>query len=123
MKAHDLYSVMQGPPQWTDEDADGKATFWMPQGFGGGALWVGRWQGRSPWELHPDSDELLHVLEGEVQVTVLTERGPEHETVRAGSVFVVPRGAWHRQEARAPVVQYGVTPGRTQHSSAEDPRK
>ena len=27
MKAHDLYAVMQGPPQWTDEDADATVTF------------------------------------------------------------------------------------------------
>jgi mannose-6-phosphate isomerase-like protein (cupin superfamily) len=121
-RAIDLREAMQGEPHWADEDDGGKAAFWMPARFGSGALWVGRWQGRSPWELHPDCDELLHVLEGEVEVTLLADAGPTREILRAGSVMVIPRGVWHRQETRGEVVQYGVTPGPTDHSTAEDPR-
>src|SRR5215472_16136545 len=45
-----------------------------------------------PWERHPDSDELLHVLEGELEVTTLTDDGSIHTSVPAGSLFVCPRG-------------------------------
>jgi hypothetical protein len=40
------------------------------------------------------------VLDGEVDVTVMTARQPKQVTLRAGCVLVVPRGRWHRQRAR-----------------------
>ena len=80
------------------------------------------YSGLTPWERHPDGDELLHTLEGEVEVTLLRDGGPTKTRVRAGSMFVVPRGLWHRQIARAAVMQWGATPGRTEHSTAKDPR-
>ena len=79
--------------------------------------------GTSPWERHPDDDELLYVLEGEVEVTVLTQEESIQATISAGSVFVVPRGLWHRQTLKGRVKQLYVTPGATEHSTAEDPRR
>ena len=35
-----------------------------------------RFRGQTPWERHPAGDELLHVIEGAVEVTVLTDDGP-----------------------------------------------
>jgi quercetin dioxygenase-like cupin family protein len=82
-----------------------------------------RLSGESPWERHPGGDELLHALDGEVEVTVLTDGGPVHTTVRAGSVFVCPRGLWHRQRARGAVTHLYASPLEgTEHSWAEDPR-
>ena len=78
--------------------------------------------GTSPWERHPDDDELLHVLEGETIVTVLTDGGPVETPVRAGSVFIVPKGLWHRQHIPEKLKEFFVTPGATEHSTAEDPR-
>src|SRR5207247_361399 len=87
-------------------------------------LGVTRYSGRTPWERHPDGDELLHPLEGEVDVTVLTDGGPAHVTVRAGSVFVCPRGLWHRQLARPAVTMFFGPPEKTTEISwAEDPRR
>ena len=63
------------------------------------------------WERHPKGDELLHVLEGEVEVELLQKSGRVvRETVRAGSFYVVPRGLWHRPIQREPVVMLYVTP-------------
>ena len=62
-----------------------------------------RFSGQAPWERHPDGDELLHVLEGAVDLTVLTDDGPTELRLDAGSVFVCPKGLWHRQ--RAPQVR------------------
>jgi hypothetical protein len=79
--------------------------------------------GVSPWERHPTGDELLHVLEGEVEIVVQAEVGPVRTKVSAGSVFVVPRGLWHRHDVRERLVELYVTPGATEHSTADDPRK
>ena len=82
-----------------------------------------RFRGQTPWERHPAGDELLHVLEGAVEVTVLTDAGPVQRSVAAGSVLVVPRGAWHRQRAEEGVVLLFATAAETtDHSWAEDPR-
>ena len=58
-----------------------------------------------------------------VDVTVLTESGERHVTVEAGSVFVCPKGLWHRQLPRPAVTMLFGTP--TRHgevSMADDPR-
>ncbi len=72
------------------------------------------------WERHPGGDELLHVLEGELEMTLLDVS--EKTVLRAGSVFVVPRGVWHRPHAISDVSLFFVTPEHTESSSAEDPR-
>jgi mannose-6-phosphate isomerase-like protein (cupin superfamily) len=73
------------------------------------------------WERHPKGDELLHVLEGEVEVELLRKNGRiERETVRAGSFYVVPRGLWHRPIQRRPVVMMYVTPGEGTEATFED---
>jgi PhnB protein len=86
-------------------------------------LGVMSYTGQTPWERHPDGDELLFALDGEVEVTVLTDDGPVRETVRKGSAFVCPRGLWHRQLARESVsMLYGTATETSEVSFAEDPR-
>ncbi len=85
-------------------------------------LGVTRFSGLTPWEHHPDADELLYVLEGAVDVTVLTDDGAVVTPVSAGSVFVVPRGLWHRQHARERAGLLFAT-GATDISWADDPRR
>jgi mannose-6-phosphate isomerase-like protein (cupin superfamily) len=121
MKTYDIRATMKQPPSFVTPD--GKASFWIGDPFNGGMISVGRFSGQSPWERHPDGDELVHVLDGEVEITVLSKAGPEEITVRAGSVFVVPKNHWHRQHARQSVTQLGATVGATEHSHAEDPRQ
>jgi quercetin dioxygenase-like cupin family protein len=87
-------------------------------------LGVMRFSGETPWERHPDGDELLHALEGDVDVTVLTDDGPAHVLVHEGSVFVCPRGLWHRQRPRRAVTELFATPvDTTEISWADDPRR
>ena len=81
-------------------DAGHAGVFWSEAG------------GPSPWEMHPDCDEMLHVLEGEIEVEVLP----------AGSFLVVPRGCWHRQTLLARTKELYLTPGRSLHSTDADPR-
>jgi len=86
-------------------------------------LGVMSYTGQTPWERHPGGDELLFALDGEVEVTVLTDDGPVRETVRKGSAFVCPRGLWHRQLARKSVsMLYGTATETSEVSFADDPR-
>ena len=78
--------------------------------------------GTSPWERHPDDDGLLQVIEGSVDIEVLSEDGSDLVHIPAGSLFVVPRGRWHRHRHTGPVKELYVTPGRAEISFADDPR-
>jgi quercetin dioxygenase-like cupin family protein len=82
-----------------------------------------RFEGETPWERHP-ADELLHLLEGEVEVTLLPPSGSaQRVTIRTGSLFVVPTGLWHRQLARKPAALLFVTAAEgNDASTAVDPR-
>ena len=108
-------------PATTEEDA--MASMRPLQTLNGCMVGVVRFSGRTPWERHPD-DELIYVLEGVVDVTVLEEGGGSAEaTLRAGDVFVVPRKLWHRQDARASTGLLFVTSEQGNATSeAEDPR-
>jgi quercetin dioxygenase-like cupin family protein len=91
--------------------------------FDGHAIGGRRWSGTSPWERHPDGDELLMPLEGSYVVTVLTGDASEEVEVRAGSFFIVPRGLWHRTVAADTVMDFGINAvGRDEISFADDPR-
>src|SRR5262245_25200373 len=113
MQALDISAAMRSPPSW--QTPDGQAAFWLGDAFNGGASWVGCFSGTSPWERHPDGEELLHVLEGEVEITVLAQKGSLRRRIKAGAMFVVPRGLWHKQRAIGSVVECGATSGRSQH--------
>jgi quercetin dioxygenase-like cupin family protein len=75
--------------------------------------------GQTPWERHPD-DELLHVLEGEVEVTILTLEAVEKVILKAGSIFVVPRHLWHKQFASEGVKLLFITSQEGNESSTEE---
>ncbi len=78
--------------------------------------------GVSPvWEMHPDTDELFYILEGEFEMTLLQD-DETHHVAPAGSVFVVPQGVWHKPAAPNGSKFLYLTPGRSVHSEARDPR-
>lgn len=127
MDVHDLHALLKDLPtlditaSTTEQEA--MAAHRMLGRCGQHTLGLVRFSGQTPWERHPE-DELLHVLEGEVDVTLLTDDGPAHVTLRAGSLFVVPHGHWHRQLPR-PVVTllFGTVAEGSSHSDADDPRR
>jgi quercetin dioxygenase-like cupin family protein len=125
--AHDLGAALAGmaplsiTARTTSAEAD--AAFRPLARFAHYTLGVMRFAGRTPWERHPDGDELLHALDGEVDVSLLADDGPRRVRLRAGSVLVCPRGLWHRQLAAAPVTMLFATVTETsQVSFADDPR-
>ncbi|HTO53244.1 MAG TPA: cupin domain-containing protein [Myxococcota bacterium] len=82
-----------------------------------------KFAGPAPWERHPDGDELIVVLEGGGEITVLTEDGPVREELRPGQLFVCPKGLWHRTRAEPAMTALYVTPlAGGEHSFADDPR-
>ena len=126
--AHDLRAALSGLPELaiaSSTTAEEAAAAVRPiASLDLCTLGVMRYSGLTPWERHPDGDELLHPLEGEVDVTLLTDGGPTQVTVRAGSVFVCPRGLWHRQLPRPAVTMFFGTPTENEEVSwAEDPRR
>jgi quercetin dioxygenase-like cupin family protein len=124
VKAHDLREALAGvrAGRVTRAEQDAVA-FPRLASFNDGAIYVGRFAGQTPWERHPDADEMLYVLDGAVDLTLLTPEGPAQLSVAAGSVFVVPRGLWHRQVARPSVTLLAAVPDNSEISEAEDPRR
>ena len=88
-----------------------------------GAFWSNP-GGPSPWEMHPECDELLHIIEGKVEVEILSNEsgGSEAYTLTSGTFIVIPKGCWHRQNILERTKEYYVTPGPTLHSHSDDPR-
>lgn len=57
---------------------------------------VVRFQGEFPFHLHADTDDFFLVLEGEM---IMDLKETSHK-VRAGELFVVPKGVTHRPRAQ-----------------------
>jgi quercetin dioxygenase-like cupin family protein len=117
----DLPSLVITEETTGDEaDAAVRSLGWMDESMIG----VMRFEGLTPWECHPDGDELLYVLEGGVDLTALTEDGGERRVkLSAGTAFVCPQGLWHRQLAEPSTAILYVTPVKTSKISfADDPR-
>jgi quercetin dioxygenase-like cupin family protein len=126
MEIHDLAGAARGLPTLDispgTTEAEAMAAHRMLGVFGKHTIGLVRFSGRTPWERHPD-DELLHVLDGEVELTLLTGGAPTRVVLSAGSMFVVPSGVWHRSLPRPLVALLFVTSSEgNQHSLADDPR-
>ncbi|MBW4630797.1 MAG: cupin domain-containing protein [Iphinoe sp. HA4291-MV1] len=126
MESHDVGAVLRTLPrldineQTTPEEAGAAMHVLTP--FNQCAVGVVGFSGQTPWERHPD-DELLHILEGEVEVMIITENQVYKVTLGTGSVFVVPRTLWHKQFAFKSVRLLFVTSQEgNEESTAEDPR-
>jgi mannose-6-phosphate isomerase-like protein (cupin superfamily) len=62
-------------------------------------------------EMHPDGDELLVLISGQVHV-LLEEEGADRAVVlQPGHAFVVPQGVWHQVLLQEPSHLFNVTPG------------
>lgn len=126
LRTFDLAAILRGLPH-ADLSAepmplDDAEAFPMQAPFDGGGLFIGGFSGRTPWECHTDMDELLYVVEGEVEVTVLTATGSRQGMLRQGQACIVPKGLWHRQFAPDAVKLMTISgPGPV--SWAEDPRR
>ncbi|OED46845.1 mannose-6-phosphate isomerase [Rhodobacteraceae bacterium (ex Bugula neritina AB1)] len=64
--------------------------------YNGNDVMVVKFQGEFPFHSHPDTDDFFLVLEGEM---VMDIAGEPPRPVRAGELFVVPKGVSHRPRA------------------------
>lgn len=64
MPPHSVQTLLRGLSRRTP--------FSKLESFNHGGLFVGRFSGAAPWERHRHGDELVHVLGGEVTVTLLS---------------------------------------------------
>ena len=81
--------------------------------------------GPGPWEMHPNAEELLHVLEGCVEIEILpsdTTQPSDRVRLEAGSFLVVPKGLWHRHHMLERTREMYLSPADTEHSHEPDPR-
>ena len=103
-------------------DAQTKAAFAVLAPFGEGSIFAGSFSGETKWERHGRGDELVHVLDGAAELTIMTADGPETVQLRAGMLVVVPQGHWHRFRVPERVTVLTATPQPTEHTAADDPR-
>jgi len=127
LKEHDLRAALREVPHLNitaaTTGAEADAAVRNVAKIGNLTLGVMSYTGQTPWERHPDGDELLLALDGEVEVTVLTDAGPVKRKLRAGETFVCPQGLWHRQNAEKSVsMLYGTPIETSEISIADDPR-
>jgi mannose-6-phosphate isomerase-like protein (cupin superfamily) len=94
-----------------------------PFDFHGCGCGVASFVGQPPWELHNGGDELIHVLAGETELTVLTDGAAETRRLKAGDVTIVPQGCWHRNNAATGVTLLFMTPREGGAHSWDDPRQ
>ncbi len=70
------------------------------------------------WEMHPNGDEIVCLLEGSATMVLASADGSRDEVVlaRPGSFAFVPRGSWHTARVAAPARFLFITAGEgTQH--------
>jgi len=62
-------------------------------------------------EMHPDGDELLYLVSGEVTVCLELGDGDRIVEMHSGDALVVPQGVWHKVTLREPGTLIHITPG------------
>jgi quercetin dioxygenase-like cupin family protein len=95
----------------------------MPR-YRDGLLLLGKSAGVSHWETHPE-DELVHVLDGTKTLEIVCDDGPAQPfELRAGTIAIVPQGAWHRVLSAEGGTTFSATiPGDHIELDVDDPRK
>lgn len=75
------------------------------------------------WEMHPEADELVYVLDGDVELLLEKPAGVETVRVQGRGLVIVHRGVWHTLRVHAPSRLLHVTMGAgTRHRPlAEEP--
>jgi mannose-6-phosphate isomerase-like protein (cupin superfamily) len=81
--------------------------------------------GKDHWERHLSGDELIYVLDGTATLEMVCDDGaPKSFALNAGTIAVIPQGAWHRFHSSGGFTQMAATPfpGETVELDMDDPR-
>lgn len=112
MTAPSVPRIAPNKPIDLAEKLAGFTEHWQPRTvaeFNGHDIMVVKAQGEFVWHKHDDTDDLFLVLRGELTI----EMRDGSVTLRAGDLFVVPRGAEHRPVAKEEVHLLLVEPSGT----------
>jgi mannose-6-phosphate isomerase-like protein (cupin superfamily) len=112
MDAHRPVEIARADPELAFHE-------FVPFNDGHFAVFRATGEGAGPWEMHPDTDELLFALEGSVTIELFDDGGNERVPLTAGSLVVVPQGRWHRHVDADNLVELYHTPG--QSLDCDDP--
>src|SRR5262249_20099010 len=109
-------------PAATAADRKGSVAELAP--YRDGLLLAIKASGKDHWERHLAGDELVYILDGSAMLDIVCDDGPPKTfTLAAGTVAVIPQGAWHRLRSAEGATQMAVTPfpGQTLEGDVEDP--
>lgn len=117
-------TLFQRTPNATTADRKGSVA--QLATYRDGLLLAIKASGKDHWERHLTGDELIHVLDGTATLEIVCDDGkPKSFALGAGTVAVIPQGAWHRFHSSAGFTQLAVTPfpGETIERDVDDPRR
>jgi mannose-6-phosphate isomerase-like protein (cupin superfamily) len=83
---------------------------------------VSAFRGRPPWEFHSAGDELLLILAGQSQLTVIEGGNSTVRTLSVGQLAIIPQGHWHSNDAPDGVTMLWLTPTHGNKHSWEEPQ-
>ncbi len=87
---------------------------WLVSEFRFDADWVN-------WEMHPEGDEIVYLLEGRVTLVLDLAEGHTSHRLDAPGAVVVPKGVWHTARTTTACRMLHITRGEgTQSRSAAD---
>jgi mannose-6-phosphate isomerase-like protein (cupin superfamily) len=82
---------------------------------------VAAFRGRPPWEFHRGGEELLLILAGQSELTVIQDGSRTVRTLSAGQLAIVPQGHWHSNNAPDGVTMLWITPNEGNEHSWDEP--
>lgn len=96
------------------------STHWDPHvvaDYNENEVMVVKFMGEYPFHKHDTTDDFFYVLEGEMQMDI---EGEQSRTVKAGELFVVPKGVVHRPRAETEVKVLLIEPKGEPNSGDSD---
>jgi mannose-6-phosphate isomerase-like protein (cupin superfamily) len=85
--------------------------------YNGNEVMVVKFQGEFPFHKHETTDDFFYVLEGEMFMDL---EGQPSQLVRAGELFIVPKGVVHRPRAEREVKVMLIEPKGEPNSGDSD---
>jgi mannose-6-phosphate isomerase-like protein (cupin superfamily) len=84
---------------------------------------VSRFSQHPKWEIHPNGEEVLVGISGELSLVILDEETAQTIVLRSGDVAVIPQNTWHSPipSGEVSVLSVGDYAG-TIVSNRDDPR-
>ena len=95
-------------------------THWDPHvvsDYNENEVMVVKFKGEFPFHKHDTTDDFFYVLEGEMTMDI---EGESSRTVKAGELFVVPKGVVHRPRAESEVKVLLIEPKGEPNSGDSD---